>query len=123
MSQISSEPSVPCQRRSALPSPLKSAARTGVKDGPALYTQAVLATLVPFIVHRTTPPVVLLRHNRSALPSPSKSATSATCQPAATLKPLAPSSSPEPFMSQIACEPSVFCQRMSALPSPLKSAM
>jgi hypothetical protein len=57
----------------------------------------------------------------SAFPSPLKSATALTRQPSAPLRITALDSMVVPSMSHICVEPSAFCQRRSALPSPLKS--
>ena len=49
ISQIAGVPSLPCQRMSALPSPLKSPVPTTLQPGPGVVRAPAPTMLVPFI--------------------------------------------------------------------------
>src|SRR5262252_2115008 len=96
ISQTNGRPSVFCQMMSALPSPLKSLVPITCQDEPELGS--------------TPPPIIDVPFN-SPVPI--------TCHEGPEL-----GSAPAPirlvlFISQMNGKPSVFCQMMSALPSPL----
>ena len=122
ISHIAIRPSVWRNKRSALPSPLKSAVWVTVQPEAASSKPAPLIKVVPFMSQTATLPSVW-RNKISDLPSPLKSATWVTLQPVpASIRP-APLTKVAPFISHIAIRPSVWRNKRSALPSPLKSAI
>ena len=124
INQIADVPSLFCQRMSALPSPLKSPVPATCQPSPGFARAPPPMKLVPFIsqIARCVSSSVCQR--MSALPSPLKSPVPATCQVGRPGPAVAPPMKLVPFITQIAGVPPSApssCQRMSALPSPLKS--
>src|SRR6516162_1337233 len=112
------------QRRSVLPSPLKSPVWEAYQATGAEPGEPPPMTLAPFISQITTCPVLLLYQKMSALPSLLTSPVPVICHP--MLGGTVPSEPPPmmvaPLISQITtCPVRLLYQRMSPLPSPLKS--
>src|SRR5208283_1608773 len=110
---------------SVLPSPLKSPVPTidQAVDTVATYVAVGFKIVVPFISQIATSPDVS-RQRMSVLPSPLKSPVPTIVQVLGDTVPtyeVVGLKIEVPFISQIATSPDVSCQRMSALPSPLKS--
>src|SRR5215468_7392160 len=126
MNQIATFPLVVSRHRtSLLPSPLKSPDPTILKRVATFPTPAVLGfkTVVPFIFQIAMFPLVSC-HRTSLLPSPLKSPVPTIDQVVGTFPTPAVLGfkTVVPFISQIAILPLVVSrQRMSHLPSPLKS--
>src|SRR5215471_6153619 len=126
MNQIATLPLVVSRHRmSDLPSPLKSPDPATLKLVATFPTPAVsgFKTVVPFISQIAMLPV-LSRHRTSLLPSPLKSPVPTIDQVVGTFPTPAVLGfkTVVPFISQIAILPLVVSrQRMSHLPSPLKS--
>src|SRR5215470_11543296 len=126
MNQIATLPLVSCHTMSLLPSPLKSPVPTIDQVVGTFPIPAVLGfkTVVPFISQIAILPLVVSRHRMSHLPSPLKSPVPTMDQLVGTLPTPAVLGfkTVVPFISQIAILPLVVSrQRMSHLPSPLKS--
>src|SRR5208282_2758159 len=126
ISQIATSPDVSRQRMSVSPSPLKSPVPTIVQvlgDTVPTYEVVGFKIEVPFISQIATSPDVS-RQRMSLLPSPLKSPVPTIDQmlgdTVATYE-VVGFKIVVPFISQIATSPDVSCQRMSVLPSPLKS--
>src|SRR5262249_21738331 len=124
-SQISTSPvNWLIQRMSVLPSPLKSPVCEANQAVGAEPGEPPPITLAPFISRPTTSPSILLYQKLSAVPSPLTSPLPGTSQP--PLGGTEPGEPPPimvvPFISQITFCPVFWLrQRMSPLPSPLKS--
>src|SRR5258708_7108674 len=123
MNQIATLPLVSCQRMSLLPSPLKSPVSTIDQVVGAEPRPTDSMNSAPSISHTATLPLAS-RHRTSLLPSPLKSPVPTTDQLVGTFPTPAVLGfkTVVPFISQIATLPLVVSrQRMSHLPSPLKS--
>src|SRR5437588_781804 len=138
ISQIAAWPLSFCQMMSDLPSLLKSPVPTVCQLAGGAATTLSKVGWVAFISQIAAWPfagsaafaALLYCHRMSALPSPLKSPVASACQLGGGWAMTGPAVGVVPFISQIAVSPLsgsealavlLYCQRISASPSPLKS--